>query len=271
MAVLWSERGQTHNDMHQYEKAVADCSKAIELDSEQPLAWNSLGIGHRHLGKQDKALEEFSKAIELDPKFATFWSNRGSVYCDSLHQYEKAMSDFSTAIALDPKFATAWANRGNARRGLGQWGKAIADYSKAIELDQESRNLTQSSPRSWPSAQDPKFQDAAEAVKLARKAVKVCPTYAGSWQALGWALYRTGNWKESIEAFRKSMAYQENPKGGDAGQWFGLAADHWQLGNKEKARKWHDQAVQWAEKNSPQDEFLNRLRGEAEKVLELKK
>src|SRR5207244_3481932 len=117
------------------------------------------------------------------------------------------------------------------------------------------------------TAADPKLRDSAEAVKLARKAAELAPLDALSWQTLGWFLYRTGAWKDSIEAFHKSMALQEDPKGGDSGQWFGLAVAHWQLGNKEEARKWHDQAVQWMEKNAPQDEFFRGFRIEAEKLL----
>jgi hypothetical protein len=46
---------------------------------------------------------------------------------------------------------------------------------------------------------------------------------------------------------------------------------HWQLGNKEEARKWQDQAMQWTEKNLSQHEgYIRRLGAEAEKVLELK-
>jgi tetratricopeptide (TPR) repeat protein len=114
-------------------------------------------------------------------------------------------------------------------------------------------------------------RDAAEAVKLARKAVELVPRNSWFCQTLGWALYRMGAWIESIEAFHKSMGLQEDHKGGDCGQWFGLAMAHWQLGNKEEARKWHDQAVQWMEKNAPQDEGFRGMRAEAEKLLELKK
>ena len=32
-------------------------------------------------------------------------------------------------------------------------------------------------------------------------------------------------------------------------QWFFLAMAHWQLGEKEKARKWFNESVQWMEKN----------------------
>jgi tetratricopeptide (TPR) repeat protein len=79
-------------------------------------------------------------------------------------------------------------------------------------------------------------------------------------QALGWALYATESWQESIDAFHKSMDLQQDPKGGDSGQWFGLAAAHARLGAKEEARRWYDRAVQWME-NMPDNVALRRFRG----------
>ena len=58
-------------------------------------------------------------------------------------------------------------------------------------------------------------------------------------------------------------------KGGDSNDWFFLAMAHWQLSDKEQARKWYDQAVEWMEKNKPEDEELLRFRAEAAALLGL--
>ena len=42
---------------------------------------------------------------------------------------------------------------------------------------------------------------------------------------------------------------------------------HWQPGEKDEARKWFDQAVEWMEKNKPDDEELRRFRAEAAELL----
>ena len=42
---------------------------------------------------------------------------------------------------------------------------------------------------------------------------------------------------------------------------------HWQVGEKEQARKEYRQAVQWMEKHQPQNEELRRFRAEAAKLL----
>jgi hypothetical protein len=78
------------------------------------------------------------------------------------------------------------------------------------------------------------------------------------------AHYRAGDWNASLEALKQSM---EVRRGGDAFDWFFLAMAHWQLGDKEKARKWYDQAVTWMDKNQPTDEELRRFRAEAAALL----
>jgi hypothetical protein len=62
---------------------------------------------------------------------------------------------------------------------------------------------------------------------------------------------------------------QGNPKRGDAAQWFFLAMAHWQLDEKDKARKWFDQAVEWMDKNQPKNEELRRFRAEAAELMKI--
>ena len=44
----------------------------------------------------------------------------------------------------------------------------------------------------------------------------------------------------------------------------------WQLGEKEKASTWYDQAIAWMDKNNPQNEELRRFRAEAAALLGIK-
>src|SRR5687767_3747973 len=46
---------------------------------------------------------------------------------------------------------------------------------------------------------------------------------------------------------------------------------HWQLGEKDKAREWHDRAAQWMDKHQPTDEELLRFRAEAAELLGIEK
>ena len=114
----------------------------------------------------------------------------------------------------------------------------------------------------WPLATsaDPKLRDPARAVELAKKAVELKPKEGSCWNTLGVAHYRAGDWGAAVAALEKSGELRQ---GGDSFDWFFLAMAHWQLGDNEQARNWYDQAVQWMEKNKPEDEELRRFRAEA--------
>jgi tetratricopeptide (TPR) repeat protein len=71
----------------------------------------------------------------------------------------------------------------------------------------------------------------------AQAAVKLDAKSTTAWQVLGWARYRSGDWKGSIDALQKSVELQNNT--GDPWQWLFLAMAHWQLGQKEQAGNWY--------------------------------
>ncbi len=115
---------------------------------------------------------------------------------------------------------------------------------------------------------DPKFRDPKRAVELAKRSVELAKLSEWSWQALGWARYRTGDWKDSITALEKSIELRKD--GGDSFNWFYLAMAYWQSGDKLAARKWYDRAVEWMEKYLPKDQRLVRIRAEADELMNKK-
>ena len=84
-------------------------------------------------GQYQQAIEELNKAIELNPKLATAYLNRGAAY-NSLGQYERAIKDLDKALELDPKNAPAHTNIGLAYYMVGQYDRAVEDLSEAVRL-----------------------------------------------------------------------------------------------------------------------------------------
>jgi tetratricopeptide (TPR) repeat protein/tRNA A-37 threonylcarbamoyl transferase component Bud32 len=106
--------------------------------------------------------------------------------------------------------------------------------------------------------------DPTKAVELAGKAVKQRSGTGAFWNTLGVAYYRTGNWQAAIKALNQSVELRQ---GGDTTDWFFLAMAYWQLGDKQQARKWYDQAKQWMAKKQPNNEELLRFRAEADELF----
>ena len=129
-------RGVAKKTLKQYKEAIADYDKAIELNPEDAQAYYNRGNAKHHLKQYKEAIADYDKAIELNPKYAYVYSNRGFAYLE-LGKKEEAIKDFNKAIELDPKYADAYNNRGGAKHHLKQYKEAIADYDKAIELKPE--------------------------------------------------------------------------------------------------------------------------------------
>jgi eukaryotic-like serine/threonine-protein kinase len=179
--------------------------------------------------------------------------------------YAKLAEDFPNVPVYQSRHFRSWTmclevadNSAEAERAL----------SKCLELvPKEAMNLND---LAWLVATSPnlKARDPKRAVELASQAVALAPKEGNCWNTLGAAHYRAGDWNASIETLEKSMTLRN---GGDANDWFFLAMARWRKGEKEDARKWYGQAVQWMVKNQPKDEELGRFRAEAETLLELKK
>lgn len=111
---------------------------------------------------------------------------------------------------------------------------------------------------------DPRFRDPERAVELAHKAVKLVPKDGRLWSTLGTAQYRSGEWAAAIVALEMSGELRQ---GGDIYDWLFLAMAHWQMGEKDKARRSYNQAIEWMKKNKPPDDDVERFRGEAAELL----
>ena len=132
------EKGLSFGKAGEYEKAIEDLNKSIELNPNDAIAYDDRGFIYAFdLGKYEKAIEDFNKAIELDPNYIAAYFHRGNAY-SFLGQFEKAIEDYSKVIASDPHHpghAPTYEHRGVAYYFLKQYEKAIEDFDKAIELD----------------------------------------------------------------------------------------------------------------------------------------
>lgn len=60
----------------QYDLAIADFSKAMELSPEGALQWNYKGMALEKLGRKEEALEYYNKALQIDPNYELAKSNK---------------------------------------------------------------------------------------------------------------------------------------------------------------------------------------------------
>ena len=106
--------------------------------SQVPRAHNTLGVALYRNNQFDEAIPEFRKAIDLDPKSAEAHDNLGNALL-ATNQLEKAIGEYRKAVELDPKLMSAQ-RVVNAERLVGLEAK-LADVlaGKATATDNGER------------------------------------------------------------------------------------------------------------------------------------
>jgi serine/threonine protein kinase/tetratricopeptide (TPR) repeat protein len=263
-------------------EAEAEWREAIRLHPDDDNAHRNLRAPLGRQGKRAGAEAASREGPRFQPEHfrlhrAVGWelSKQGKVH--------EAEIEFREAIRLMPSGAGAgvaaeaspreqadchW-GLGTVLKQQGKWAEAVAAYREAIHLDPNHLPPRRDLAVLLMNCPEVKLRDPPRAVEAARKLVEFAEKSAFAWQVLGWAHYRAGDWKASIAALEKSCALQDDPKGGDCGQWFVLAMAHWQLGNKESARQWYDRAAaQIARSDTPWEDVWQSY-GEATALIDI--
>lgn len=172
-ALIYYRRGSNWADKgYNYEKAISDYDHAIRLDPDYGDAYASRALAWQILNDDDKALQDYNEALRIDPKLLMAYNNRGNIW-KSKGDIEKMNRDFSKAIEIDPTYATAYWSRGNAAQEQGDFITAIHDYKQFIRLRPQSLDLHHTI--AWIRATNPhdNFRDGTEAVEYALKACEL--------------------------------------------------------------------------------------------------
>ncbi|MBU1014583.1 MAG: tetratricopeptide repeat protein [Bacteroidetes bacterium] len=165
----WNNRGVYYFGQKQYDEALIDFQKSIELDSNFSHPYYNKGLIYIELNKYDEAILNLNLAISFDQSNdKDFFIKRAETYIQ-LKRYENAIQDynrvivmgggntvlynhlgftnlmagsydsaimnFNKSILLDPKNESAYYNRGIAYTNLKKYDLAIQDYEKAIQLN----------------------------------------------------------------------------------------------------------------------------------------
>jgi tetratricopeptide (TPR) repeat protein len=267
------------------------CRKLTDDFPSEGRAWHSLGDAYMSLadlrnrtGKFQEAVEALRQEVHIRKKLAAEFPLRlihqlriatsNLALGDALRKtgaQDKAMAAYQEAITAckeiirrKPELPLGYVKWGEAVVGMGAPNEAVTAWEQAVQLG--AKHAAVANDIAWFLATTPhtSIPHPEKAVELAQKAVALEPQNGSIRNTLGVAYYRMGQWQEAVVTLKKAMQLRS---GGDSGDWFFLAMAQQQLGDAVAARKWYDRAVQWMDKNRPQDEELRHFRAEAAALL----
>ena len=133
-AQAYKQRGCIWVKLHEYEKAILDCSEAILLNPQDLQAYYFRGIAFFNLKRYQEAISDWNEVILFNSQFAEAYYHRGQAYA-VLQEYEKAIADFDRVLLLNPNFAQAYHHRALIYHAQGEYNQASADYEQSIRLE----------------------------------------------------------------------------------------------------------------------------------------
>lgn len=121
----------------EYEEAISNYNRAIELDQNDVVAYCNRGIVKYQLGQYQAAINDFDEAVYRGDNDAYTYFLRGiSKYM--LEQYADAIDDYDEAIRRDSNHAAAYYHRAEANFYLGHLSEARVDLQTASQLVEQT-------------------------------------------------------------------------------------------------------------------------------------
>jgi len=132
-AEFYYNRGITYYKKGQYDQAILDYTKALEINPRHAKAYCNRGVAYGEKGIHDQAISDFNNALEIDPRYAEAYYNRGVAYREK-GQYDQAISDYTKALEINPRHAGAYYDRGVAYYFKREYEKSWKNVKKAQSL-----------------------------------------------------------------------------------------------------------------------------------------
>jgi serine/threonine protein kinase/Tfp pilus assembly protein PilF len=269
----WNKRTE-----ESYQKAVEFFRQAIEKDPNYALAYSGLADTYSFLSSQGirppnevfpLAKEAATKAIKIDESLSEAHTSLAYVKLYYDWDWVGAEQEYNRAIDLNPNYATPHHGYAYLLISSGRTEAAIVEIKKAEEIDPLSLVIQTDQGEFYYFARRPD-----EAIRQLRRAVDMDPSFVRAHFLLGRALVQKGRCDEALQEFLKARSLV--PEGvemlGGLAQGYAscgrkaeaekamndllelsknhYVSPHWiaavqaELGNKDEAFKWLDQAFE---------------------------
>ena len=129
--------GVIHNERGNYESAVKNCSKALELEPSYGDALNNLGSALHKLKKYDEAQACYERLLSFQGEDPDVFFNLANVFQDT-QNFESAIAFYQKSLQARPLYPQAHTGLGKCLLQTADFSSALNCFKKAIELDKRS-------------------------------------------------------------------------------------------------------------------------------------
>ena len=137
----YSSLGDIYFDLEEYDKALENYAKSIELDKSDAYVFNKFATALRQKDYTEEAIIAYKNAIDTNPDYAPAYNNLGVVYLDGKNMIQEAKDCFEAAIEHDKEYTMAYYNAGRAYEAVNDKVQAAKFYGQAAKLNAEKNEL----------------------------------------------------------------------------------------------------------------------------------
>jgi tetratricopeptide (TPR) repeat protein len=131
---LHARRGAAFFKLREFDRAIDDFSRAIELDDRTDEAWFGRGMARGRSGDLDGAVADLGVYIERHPRSSVALTKRGIRHLWN-GDLERAEADFRQAIRIDPANAEAHDDLGVIHAQRGDYAEAERHFRATLAHD----------------------------------------------------------------------------------------------------------------------------------------
>jgi tetratricopeptide (TPR) repeat protein len=197
-------RGSANWYLERIAAAALDFDRAIRIDENNSDALFGRGLVYSAFGEFGRALNRYNQSIANKPEFAAAYFYRGEANA-WLGHHESAIEDFGTALRLNPGDWRSLVSRGNSFSALGQFGAALGDFEEAVDRAPEFAAPHNSIAWLRATAPDEAIRDGNVAVSAAQRAAEIEPGEPNIQDTLAASYAELGDFDSAVEAQQKAI------------------------------------------------------------------
>ncbi len=231
--LLHARQGRALLELRNWDKAVEELTRALDLHAQDPDLLYYRGRAHAHRGQWEKAREDYSRLLDHEPNNAPVLLLRNLANAH-MGAWDKADADFSQAVihsqAVRPRVDCWWNDRAQGRTlsHMERWQELAADF--AVTTETEKREWWELRGQALTLAALDRWKDA---VSSYTEAIGRKPDDWESWRGRGRAYAELGQWRQAGGDCSRAIALRET----DWGAWYLRGIAHSGLGQYDEAVK----------------------------------
>jgi tetratricopeptide (TPR) repeat protein len=200
------QRAESYCAQKQFEPAIAECKRAIEIKPDAVAAYKLWAKILQVQGNTEEAIECYKKAVQIKSNDADIYVNLGTLYAMA-KQLSPAIACYQRAIAIQPNLAPAYRNLARVWTQQGKQEEANECWYEAYSLEPEKV-----SPDQHFKLGNLLFKQGqiTYAIACYRRAIELNPNLTVAYQNLAKALTKQGKLDEAAVCLQKVAALNGN-------------------------------------------------------------